>query len=564
MRIAKAIFIALVLFPSLKALAQESTPQKNSFAGESRIGVDTTKRVKLTMREAVLTALENNPDIAIERENVKLNEWDVKAALGFYDPTINASLAYQRVNTPVTSIFGAGLTTALTGSANFSQRLPNQQGSQFQGTLSNNRATTETPFIDLNPQITSNLNFSFIQPLFRNRKIDLGRRNIKLARKRLDISDSQFRQRAIEIISQVQRAYWDLVFARRDFEIKNEALENGQIQLKHNERLVEAGSLAPADVISTRVDVERRKDELEIATEAIQRAENNLKSLMLQPSSTELWDSLIEPTDRPEISTDVGMSLQAATNTAFKNRPELEQFRLRGELNEIDVEFYKDQTKPQIDFVTSYGSTGLAGTLRTTPNPLAASNALLYGRINQLSALAGLPPLTIGNGFGAADPKFIGSYPRSFWNLFKNEYRTFSVGININLPLRNTTAKAQLGRALTEGKQIDAQKQRSLQTIEVEVRNALQAVETAKRRVEAAKNSRVNAELQLASEQRKFDAGQSTNFFVLDRQNALSAAQGRELRALTDYNKAVAELQRAISTTLTINNISFANTELQK
>ena len=103
-----------------------------------------------------------------------------------------------------------------------------------------------------------------------------------------------------------------------------------------------------------------------------------------------------------------------------------------------------------------------------------------------------------------------------------------------------------------------------MQGIEVEVRNALQAVETAKRRVEAAKNSRVNAELQLASEQRKFDAGQSTNFFVLDRQNALSSAQGRELRALTDYNKAVAELQRAISTTLTINNISFANTELQK
>ena len=127
---------------------------------------------------------------------------------------------------------------------------------------------------------------------------------IKLAKKRLDLSDSQFRQRAIEIISQVQRAYWDLVFARRDHEIKNEALANGQIQLEHNQRLVEAGTLAPADVISTRVDVERRKDEFEAAIEVIQRAENGLKALMLQPTSTELWDSVIEPTDRPEISTD--------------------------------------------------------------------------------------------------------------------------------------------------------------------------------------------------------------------------------------------------------------------
>lgn len=552
------LLILIGLTPSV--VAQEV---KKSFTPESRIGVDTNKRTRMTMREAVTFALENNRDIAIERENVKLNEWDVKASMGAYDPTINASLNFDRRNLPVTNIFASGLTTTLTGSANFTQRLPNQYGSTVQGTLDNNRVNNDNPFNDLNPQVTTNLNLSFIQPLFRNKKIDLARRTIRLTKKRLDLSDSQFRQRAIEIISQVQRAYWDLVFARRDYEIKNEALANGQIQLDHNQRLVEAGTLAPSDVISTRVDVERRKDELEIAMEVIQRAENGLKALILQPASTELWDSVIEPTDRPEINTSIAMSLPEAVQNAFKNRPELEQFRLRGEVNDIDVEYYKDQAKPQIDFVATYGTTGLAGTLRTTPNPITASNALLYGRINELSTRAGLPPLTVGSS-GGINSALVGSYPTSVWNLMKNEYRTLRFGVNISLPLRNTTAKANLGRALTEAKQIDVQKQRALQGIEVEVRNALQAVETAKRRVEAAKNSRVNAELQLASEQRKFDAGQSTNFFVLDRQNALSSAQGRELRALTDYNKAVAELQRAISTTLTINNISFANTELQK
>ena len=96
-------------------------------------------------------------------------------------------------------------------------------------------------------------------------------------------------------------------------------------------------------------------------------------------------------------------------------------------------------------------------------------------------------------------------------------------------------------------------------TYEVEVRNALQAVETARRRVEAAKNSRENAELQYTSERRKFDAGQSTNYFILDRQNALSAARGRELKALTDYTKAAAELQRAMSTTLANKNVALAS-----
>lgn len=558
----KRFFFALITtFVLVSSIIAQDT--KKSLVQESRIGVDTTKRVPLTMREAVTFALENNRDIAIERENVKLNEWDVKAAMSPYDPTINTSLTFDRRNLPVTNIFAAGVVSTLTGSANYSQRLANKYGSLVQGTIDNNRVNNDNPFNDLNPQITTNLNLSFIQPLFRNKKTDIFRRNIKLTKKRLDLSDSQFRQRAIEIISQVQRAYWDLVFARRDYEIKNEALANGQIQLEHNQRLVEAGTLAPSDVISTRVDIERRKDELEAAVEIIQRAENGLKALMLQPASGELWDSVIDPTDRPQINTDVTMSLRDAVQNAFKGRPEMEQFRLRGEVNDIDVEYYKDQIKPQVDFVATYGITGLAGTLRTTPNPITASNALLYGRINELSARAGLPPLSVGAG-GGVNPALVGSYPTSVWNLMKNEFRTIRFGVNIALPLRNTAAKAALGRALQEGKQIDVQKQRTMQGIEVEVRNALQAVETAKRRVEAAKNSRVNAELQLASEQRKFDAGQSTNFFVLDRQNALSSAQGRELRALTDYNKAVAELQRAISTTLTINNISFQNTEVQK
>ncbi len=562
MRTIYAAIFTFTLLLSTTIFAQETAP-KNSIAPESRVGVESTKRLPMSMRDAVTMALENNRDIAIERENVRLNEWDAKATRGFYDPTFNASLNYQRQNAPVTSLFGAGLTTGLVGNATYVQRVPNKYGSQFQATLDNSRTTTDNPFNDLVPQITTNLNLTFIQPLFRNKNVDAGRRNIKLANKRLGISDSQFRQRAIEIISQVQRAYWDLVFARRDYDIKREALQNGRIQLDHNQRLVEAGTLAPSDVISTRVDIERRVDELEAANEVIQRAENGLKSLMLQPSNTDIWESIIEPTDKPAIDLQLGLPLREAVQSAFKNRPELEQFRLRGDLNEIDVEFFKDQAKPQIDFVTSYGTTGLAGSLRSTANPIVASNAVLYGRINQLSALAGLTPLPV-SASGGVNSAFIGSYPKSVFNLLKNEYRTIRFGVTINLPIRNTTAKAQLGRSLEEGKQIDLQKQRTMQGIEIEVRNALQAVETAKRRVEAAKNSRVNAELQLASEQRKFDAGQSTNFFVLDRQNALSSAQGRELRALTDYNKAVADLQRAISTTLTINNISFANTEIQK
>ena len=536
------------------SLAQESPRTANrSPQPDQRVGVDAAKRVTLTMREAMLMALENNRDIEVERLNVQMNQFDLLSAQGVYDPALATTLYYDRRTVPATSIFASGKTDNVAGTATFSQRLP-WQGGNIQGVFDNNRSTTQNPFNTLNPQYNTGLNFTLTQPLWRNRTTDAARRQIKIAKKRLDISDSQFRQRAIEIISQVQRAYWDLIFTRRDQEIKRESVDLARTQLEHNERLVEAGSLAPAEITSARVELERRIDEAEAAVEAIQRAENSLKALMLQPSNGEMWQSELVPVEQPQVDQTSSIPLEDAAKLAFQNRPEMEQYRLRGELNKIDVDYYRNQTKPQIDLFATYGTVGLAGPVRVGVNPITQGNTLLTDRVNILSQMVGLPLLPTTS-LDSINQALIGGYGQSLSNLFRNEFRSVRFGVNINLPLRNRTAQANLGRSLAEGKQIDVQRQRQEQVIEVEVRNALQAVETAKKRVGAAKNSRANAELQYQSEQRKFDAGQSTNFFVLDRQNALSSARGRELKALTDYTKAVAELQRAMSTLLTSNNV---------
>lgn len=544
---------------TLSALVLTGAAAQEKPTPDQRIGVDSSKQVRLTLRDTILMALENNRDIEIERLNVQLTEFDYRATQGFYDPTLATSFFYDRRNVPIANPLAGGangglLTDNVTGSATLSQRI-REQGGLLQASYANDRSTTQNVFNILNPQFTSTLNLSYIQPLLKNRTTDSGRRQIRLARKRLDISDSQFRQRAIEIIAQVQRAYWDLVFARRDREIKRESVDLARTQLEHNERLVEVGTLAPSDIISARVELERRNDEAAAAIDAIQRTENALKALLLQPGSTELWQSELIPVELPEIETAGALPLADALRLAMQNRPELEQFRIRGELNKIDEAFFRDQTKPQVDFFVNYGTIGLAGLQRTETNFFTASNALLTNRVNQLSLLAGLTPLPVNNGGGALPPALIGGNGQGLWNMLKNDFRTWRIGVNINLPLRNRTAEAQLGRALAEGRQLDIQRQRLIQGVEVEVRNALQGVVTAKSRVEAARNSRINAELQYQSEVRKFDAGQSTSFFVLDRQNALSASRGRELRALTDYTKSVAELQRVMSTTLASNNV---------
>jgi outer membrane protein len=553
----KRISLNLLLTAALLTLAFQAAAQ----TPERRVGVQTSNRVSLTLREAVMMALENNRDIEIERLSSQMNELDLRAAKGVYDPSLTASVLYDHSMTPVASLLAGGSdgrlkTTDFAVGSKITQRLP-WQGGSVQAVFDQSRGTSQNLFNSLNPQFTTSLSVEFLQPLFRNRRIDEPRRQIKIAKKRLDLSDSQFRQRAIEIVAKVERAYWDLVFALRDEEIKRESVELARAQLAHNQRLVEQGALAPADAISTRVEVERRTDEAEAAVETIQRAENALKALTLAPNASEMWGAALAPVEKPELDSSAPMPFDDALKIAFKNRPEMEQYRLRGELNNIDVDYLRNQTKPRIDLIASYGTFGLAGKERRDLNPISASQEQLFARINRLSQIAGLPVLPSFPA-GATPEKFVGGYGQSLGNLFRNDYRAWRVGVNIELSLGNRTAKARLGHALVEGKQIDAQRQRAEQMIEVEVRNALQAVETARRRVEAAKNSRVNAELQHSSERRKFDAGQSTNFFVLDRQNALSAARGRELKALTDYNKAVSELQHALSTTLTNNNVAVA------
>ena len=238
----------------------------------------------------------------------------------------------------------------------------------------------------------------------------------------------------------------------------------------------------------------------------------------------------------------------------MENRPELQQAEVLKEINKIDQRFYKDQTKPAIDLVGSYGLTGLAGSVASGVNPFSVSSQLVRDRVDQLSVLAGLPILEVTPPT-TFSPNLVGSYGQSLENLLANRYNNFKVGVQINFPLRNRTAEAQLGRSLVEGQRIATQREQLEQNIQVEVRNSLQSVRSAETRLRAAIATREFNEQQYASEQRKLDAGQSTVFLVLERQTALTTAKGLELKAQTDLNKAIADLQKATGNSLSVNSI---------
>jgi len=522
----------------------------------SRVGVDTNEQQPLTLREAIALALTNNKDIEVARDNVKIAEYDLLSTRGAYDPRFSSQTYYEKLKSPATSFLSGASkveTSDFTGTARL-EGLTHRYGGAYHLDFSSIRQVSNSQFSVLNPQYPTALTFSYTQPLVRGLRFDLPRRQIEVAKKNLSLTDAQFRQRAIEVITNVQRSYWDLVFALRNLQIQRDSLNDSRTQLEHNRRMVAEGSLAPIDVVAAETQVANFEQAEFSALEDVNRAENSLKNMIAENQKAKLWSVSIIPTDQADLSLPQ-VSLPDAMSAAMQNRQELRQSDLAREINVLDQKLYRDQTKPEIDLIGSYGLVGNAGTLTSTTNPLSASNDLVRARVNDLSVLAGLQPLTPAPAI-TIPPNLFGGYPQSISNLGSNQFNNFRVGVAISLPFHNRTAAGQLGHSLVEGKRIATQREQLEQLIQVEVRNALQSLTTSSARLRSAAIARSSAEQQYESEKRKLDVGQSTVFLVLERQTALATARGNELRAQTDLNKSIAELQRATGNSLTANNVT--------
>jgi HAE1 family hydrophobic/amphiphilic exporter-1 len=360
----------------------------------SREGVDTNEQQPMTLREAIALALTNNKDIEVARDNVKIAEYDLLSTRGAYDPRFSAQTYYEKLKTPATSFLSGASkveTSDFTSAARVEGLAP-RYGGAYHVDFSSVRQTSNSQFSVLNPQYPTALTLSYTQPLMRGLRFDLPRRQIEVAKKNLSLTDAQFRQRAIEVITSVQRSYWDLVFALRNLQIQRDSLDDARNQLAHNRRMVAEGSLAPIDVVAAETQVANFEQAEFSALEDVNRAENSLKNMIAENQKAKLWNVSLIPTDQADLTLPQ-VSLPDAMNAAMQNRQELRQSDLAREINLLDQKLYRDQTKPEIDLVGSYGIVGNAGTLTSTSNPFTSSNDLVRARVNQLSALAGLQAL---------------------------------------------------------------------------------------------------------------------------------------------------------------------------
>lgn len=531
------------------AIAPDFRSDDRSLPDLGRVGVDMADQKPLTLREAIAMALDNNKDIEVTRHNVKIAEYDLEAARGVYEPRFSGQTYWEKSSVPNTSFFAPQISKisngTFAGNAGFQGYIPNF-GTILSANVQNQRVTTDNPISIFSPQYNSSLSFSITQPIFRGRSFDQQRRTIEIAKRNLSLTDTQFRQRTIEIIAGVQRAYWDLTYTLRNLQVQRDTVRDAREQLRHNRRLVEEGQLAPIDVVAAETQVANFEQAVYDALNAVTQAENALKN-MIAPNRTDgIWAESVTPVDPVDL-TAPSTTLSDALTAALENRPELELNKVQKDINEVDRRFYKEQGKPQIDLVASYGSAGIGGTLNPDfSNPLLRDCAT-NPNTEECVAAARAQALLLQN---------IGGPGSSVTDIFSNKYPTFRVGVQFNLPLfGDKTARAQYGRSLVEGQRLETVREQLEQNIQVDVRNALQAVRTAEARLRAAAISRENLTKQYESEQRKLDEGQSDIYKVLDRQTQLAAARSAELRAQTELNKAIADLQRATGNSLKANNV---------
>ncbi len=530
-------------------------------ASPNVIGVTQQAFVGITLDNAVGMALSNNPDLAVVRANRRIAHYQIVAAQGAFDIRLSVQPQYQYVTQAPQNAFFAGPNFGAIVQRNSSVSAGVQgvtpAGQQYGVNVAGRQVYDNTTINAFNPAYPAVFSVNLSQPLGKNRGITDASRNLLLAQ----INDRFAAGHAVSVtadtIAQVEDVYWDLVAAWRSAAIAEEALRDTITQQHSNVRLALQGVAAPIDVVQANTQIAIFQENVFSALQRVAALQNQLKSLLSDDPNDPIWNANLVPTE-PVLQLPQEPPLTDLVLTALRDRPEVDQLREQRAAADVNLRYAENQTKPQVDLQLGYTSNGFAGTPTNPANsPFFASSAQQLMAINALIAAVNptlppaqqIQPLPSSN---APVPAYLsGGLNQSIRNLLNNRFPVYAAGLLVSFPIGNHTAKANLAIAQEQENIAQVQEASTIQRITVEVRNALQAYQSALARLSAARTARQAAEAVLASEQRRFRAGESTTFLVLQREIAVANNRGLELQAQTDLNKAIVEIQRASGTILT-------------
>ena len=525
-RRARILSLAAVIVTSSVSAFGQSGQSRLSTAGQAALQSALQQPGEsvrpLSIDEAVRLALEQNLGIRIQRFDPQIQDLGVALARSYWAPNFTTNFSRNSQTQQATSSLAGGATSILNGSVSsavgLNQVLP--WGASYTATWNSSRFTTTNLFNSYSPQLGSNVNLQFTQPLLRNFDIDQIRQQVANSKKTRELSDIQLQTVMTQTLRSVRNAYWDLTYAINNLKAQQQSLALAQQSLKDNQKRVEIGTLAPIDIVQSQAEVANNEQGVIVADAAIKTAQDNLRGMILDPAAADFWTVVFDPTDAPTYS-EQAIDVDAAVRNALDKRTDLRAAKNSLEQSDINIKFYRNQIKPDVNANVSYITTAAGGTQLSQVDLAAAA---LGGSINR--------SVVAERGFGSV-----------LGDVLQNQYPNWTVGVSIGYPLGASTAHANLARVRLEYDQSQAQLKSLELQVATQVRAIARNVTTNQKRVQAARASRELQEKKLEAEEKKLAAGMSSTFLVLQAQRDLALARTNEVQAVSDYNKSLVDLE---------------------
>jgi outer membrane protein len=477
---------------------------------------------RLSIDEAVTLAMEQNLGIRIQRFDPQIQDTSVAQARSFWAPSLTSNFSKNGQTQQPTSSLSGGATSILNSNMNTAVGL-NQQlrwGGVYSATWNSSRFSTTNLFQGFSPQIGSNLNLQYSQPLMRNFEIDQIRQQVAISQKAREMSDIQLTGVITGTLRAVKNAYWDLSYALANLKTQVQSLELSQQSLKDEQKRVEIGVRAPIDIVQAQAEVASNEERVIVAEAAIKAAQDNLRALILDPGTPDFWNVIFEPTDAASFAAQA-IDVDAAVRNALDKRSDVRSAKNSLQQSDVNIKYYRNQIKPDVNANVSYITTAAGGVQLSQVDLAAAATGAAINR-----------SIVAERGFGSV-----------LGDVFQNTYPNWTVGISINYPLGSNIAQANLARVRLQYEQAQAQLKNLEMQVATQVRGVGRNVQTNQQRVQSARASRELQERKLEAEEKKLAAGMSSSFFVFQAQRDLALARTAEIQAIADYNKSLVDFE---------------------
>ncbi|MFM7141897.1 MAG: TolC family protein [Alphaproteobacteria bacterium] len=475
---------------------------------------------RLTLREAIAAALQNNPELIAQSLVPVVQETNILEAESYFDPLTGAETNYLKSVTPATSALAGTETLSISNfNWNFFAQKNLATGATVRVDFLNNRFITNSDFQGLTPQYKPEPTISLNQPLLRGFGLYFTRLRISLAETATDAAVEDYKAAVANFVTRVVTAYWRVVLANDQLEVTRDALDLARQTVRDNKTRVDVGVLPPVAVKESEAEAARREANVIVAENALFQASRVLQQLVYLPGFSEWLPRPVEPVEHPS-SEGVRFDADRILRTAVAERSEIRAARLNVEANEMNVALADNQLMPRLDAYGSYGVNALSGDPTRKTDPLNFRS--IYG----------------------------GTYGDALGRLLSNNFYSYGGGVRLEIPIGNSAAIAQSQRSRVQRARAEAVYRQRVSEVSLDVGQSLGDVTANMKRVEATRVARKLAEENLRNQTRRYEVGMVTTTDLLNFQNEVTNARLTENQALIDYNDSLTQLERAQGTLL--------------